>query len=82
VDSGALEPLAACLEEFDPSVKEAASWALGYIARHNTRTFLHTHSLMHLLHELVILLTPFPPSFAISRWKADIPIRLVAVGAC
>ena len=23
------------LEEFDPSVKEAAAWALGYIARHN-----------------------------------------------
>ncbi len=23
-----------CLEEFDPSVKEAAAWALGYIARH------------------------------------------------
>lgn len=25
----------ACLEEFDPGVKEAAAWALGYIARHN-----------------------------------------------
>ena len=24
-----------CLEEFDPKVKEAASWALGYVARHN-----------------------------------------------
>merc|ERR1711959_332154 len=24
-----------CLEEFDPSVKDAAAWALGYIARHN-----------------------------------------------
>jgi hypothetical protein len=23
------------LEEFDPGVKEAAAWALGYIARHN-----------------------------------------------
>merc|ERR1712176_1456750 len=34
VDSGALEALVACLEEFDPSVKEAAAWALGYIARH------------------------------------------------
>ncbi len=37
VDSGALEPLAACLEEFDPTVKESAAWALGYIARHNTQ---------------------------------------------
>ena len=34
VDSGALEALVICLEEFDPSVKEAAAWALGYIAGH------------------------------------------------
>merc|ERR1712014_448575 len=34
VASGALDALVGCLEEFDPSVKEAASWALGYIARH------------------------------------------------
>ena len=26
-----------CLEDFDPGVKEAAAWALGYIARHNER---------------------------------------------
>ena len=24
-----------CLEEFDPGVKEASAWAMGYIARHN-----------------------------------------------
>jgi hypothetical protein len=36
VDSGAVAALVACLEEFDPGVKEAAAWALGYIARHNT----------------------------------------------
>ena len=35
VDSGALDALVGCLEEFDPGVKEAAAWALGYIARHN-----------------------------------------------
>ena len=35
VDSGALDALVDCLEEFDPGVKEAAAWALGYIARHN-----------------------------------------------
>ena len=35
VDSGALDALAICLEEFDPGVKEGAAWALGYIARHN-----------------------------------------------
>ena len=35
VDCGALEALVSCLEEFDPGVKEAAAWALGYIARHN-----------------------------------------------
>ena len=35
VDCGALDSLVICLEEFDPGVKEAAAWALGYIARHN-----------------------------------------------
>ncbi|KAK3717521.1 hypothetical protein QZH41_013787, partial [Actinostola sp. cb2023] len=35
VDSGALDALVICLEEFDPGVKESAGWALGYIARHN-----------------------------------------------
>ena len=35
VDSGALDALVGCLEEFDPGVKESAAWALGYIARHN-----------------------------------------------
>ena len=35
MDCGALDSLVICLEEFDPGVKEAAAWALGYIARHN-----------------------------------------------
>lgn len=35
VDSGAVEALVTCLEEFDPGVKEQAAWAIGYIARHN-----------------------------------------------
>ena len=34
VDCNALETLVPCLEEFDPTVKEAASWAIGYIAQH------------------------------------------------
>ena len=34
VNSGALEALVSCLEEFDPSVKEAAAWALACIAKH------------------------------------------------
>jgi 3-methyladenine DNA glycosylase AlkD len=34
VDSNALEMLVPCLEEFDPTVKEAAAWAIGYIAQH------------------------------------------------
>lgn len=34
VNSGALEALVQCLEEFDPSVKEAAASALRYIAKH------------------------------------------------
>ena len=33
VDSDALDALVVCLEEFDPSVKEAAAWALSYIAK-------------------------------------------------
>ena len=35
VDSGALDALVVCLEEFDPSVKEAAAWALSNIAKHS-----------------------------------------------
>ncbi len=35
MNSGALNALISCLEEFDPGVKESAAWALGYIARHN-----------------------------------------------
>ena len=34
VDAGSLAPLTHCLSEFEPSVKEAAAWALGYISRH------------------------------------------------
>ena len=30
MDCGALDALVICLEEFDPGVKEAAAWALGY----------------------------------------------------
>lgn len=41
VDCGALDALVICLEEFDPGVKEAAAWALGYIARHNGGTFVN-----------------------------------------
>lgn len=42
VDCGALDALVICLEEFDPGVKEAAAWALGYIARHNSGESLFT----------------------------------------
>ena len=35
VDSGALGALVACLSEFEPSVKESAAWALGYVSQHN-----------------------------------------------
>lgn len=38
VDSNALEMLVPCLEEFDPTVKEAAAWAIGYIAQHTPGT--------------------------------------------
>lgn len=35
IDSGCLDSLVTCLEEFDPGVKEASAWTLGYIAGHN-----------------------------------------------
>jgi hypothetical protein len=35
VDCRAVDALVACLEEFDPGVKEAAAWCLGYIASHS-----------------------------------------------
>lgn len=35
VDNDGLQTIVECLEDFDPQVKEAAAWALGYIARHN-----------------------------------------------
>jgi 3-methyladenine DNA glycosylase AlkD len=31
-----LDALVVCLEEFDPSVKESAAWALMQIAKHTT----------------------------------------------
>lgn len=34
VDCGALDALVTCLEELNPGVKEAVTWALGSIARH------------------------------------------------
>jgi Armadillo/beta-catenin-like repeat len=40
VDCNALETLVPCLEEFDPTVKEAASWAIGYIAQHTAGWFM------------------------------------------
>jgi hypothetical protein len=33
INSGALESLAVCVEEFDTGVKESAIWALAYIAK-------------------------------------------------
>lgn len=35
VDSGALDSLVTCLEEFDPAVKESACQALASIAKHD-----------------------------------------------
>jgi len=35
VHNNGLQIIVRCLEDFDPGVKEAAAWALGYIARHN-----------------------------------------------
>ena len=35
IESGGLNALVLCLEEFDPNVKESAAWAIGYVARHS-----------------------------------------------
>lgn len=35
IQSNGLDTIIICLEDFDFGVKEAAAWALGYIARHN-----------------------------------------------
>lgn len=35
VTEGGLEAMTLCLEDFNPGVKEAAAWAVGYISRHN-----------------------------------------------
>lgn len=58
VDSNALEMLVPCLEEFDPTVKEAAAWAIGYIAQHTPGRYCapyllshsHTHVIANALH--------------------------------
>lgn len=35
IQNNGLDTIIICLEDFDSGVKEAAAWALGYIARHN-----------------------------------------------
>jgi Armadillo/beta-catenin-like repeat len=63
VDCGALDALVICLEEFDPGVKEAAAWALGYIARHNNgnlsqiRLLCNFVSLRHSYRIIIMILT-------------------------
>lgn len=47
MDCGALDALVICLEEFDPGVKEAAAWALGYIAKHNAGRGLHDNTVQY-----------------------------------
>lgn len=48
IDSGSLDSLVTCLEEFDPGVKEAAAWTLGYIAGHNAELAQQVGLSMHL----------------------------------
>lgn len=47
VDCGALQGLVTCLEEFDPAVKEAACYTLGYVAGHSPEL---AQQVAHLLH--------------------------------
>lgn len=60
VDCGALEALVICLEEFDPGVKEAAAWALGYVARHNGGMQLNTLEHQRIKISPLIICLPLP----------------------
>jgi len=60
VDCGALDALVICLEEFDPGVKEAAAWALGYIARHNAGKYV-INALISLNTLLSVVTTNYRP---------------------
>lgn len=31
-----MEAMIVCLEDFDPGVREAAAWAIGYVSKHNS----------------------------------------------
>ena len=46
VECGGLNALVICLEDFDPGVKEAAAWAIGYIARHNAGILIFYRTVM------------------------------------
>lgn len=48
--------LVKCLEEYDPSVKEAAVWALGYIAKHTEKLALKVASEPNAIDYLILCL--------------------------
>ena len=50
VDCGALQGLVTCLEEFDPAVKEAACYTLGYVAGHSPELAQQVGHLFPMLH--------------------------------
>lgn len=70
VDCGALEALVICLEEFDPGVKEAAAWALGYVARHNGGMQLNTVEYQRIKISPLTISLPLPPSSTIPLMKS------------
>lgn len=83
VSSGGVAALVLCLEELDPGVKEAATWALSCIARHSERKGTLTSELADLLHLFLQAFFPLVcPHAALSQAVVDagaIPLLLLCL---
>lgn len=72
VDCGALDSLVTCLEEFDPGVKEAASWTLGYVAGHSPE----------LAQQVWALPSPLPHGHALLAYHIIVELPVCLSSAC
>lgn len=72
VSSGGVATLVLCLEELDPGVKEAATWALSCIARHSERKGMLTSELADLLH-LLFSHSSVPTQRCLRQWWTLVP---------
>lgn len=76
MDCGALDALVVSLEEFDPGVKEAAAWAISYIARHNAREFPSKRSFFFCFSQFVNV----PFVVHLLSWCAELSQAVVDAG--